>query len=379
MDSSILPKEAVATQSINNKIVENKIVQNQIDCKKIVGGQEFEESQESVLKIYTTVTFKQDSKFKSENLKDDKDSYGKMIKNRCTSEFDIDGNQYGIDIKLYSDDELNIQLEEVATQLKYEAKLSPKKIMLMTQEAQFILTSKQFYDILVSALAISLNTTLAICLNSMDLRVIWTHTVMDSKIFKTFDIALKAVEMKEMDRFDNLMRSLSKKTGEVHTLEDKVSKLLEKVASLENSFKVPGAAIKSGIQSNVINVTVCNDYTRRTFAYETFLFKFFVNKKLPDTILLIHGAFCVAGGNASNCPIICTYGRSTAIGQADNGSSAARSFNFMIIIDSNRETGSREMCIRFDGLPFTVFNPNKNDHYNDFQTSSVVKVEEIQQ
>lgn len=140
---------------------------------------------------------------------------------------------------------------------------------------------------------------------------------------------------------------------------------------------------------NIRNVTVYNDKTERPYDMTTF--KFNVDKKFKETILLITANICVVGVNCGHLVQIWKYGddkvkTTIAYGQTENyhdkGANVPRSIPCMCVIEGHDVTGVQELSLnwRFSHVyPFMKVNPATTQGQSEViqQPTSVVKVEEI--
>ena len=170
--------------------------------------------------------------------------------------------------------------------------------------------------------------------------------------------------------------------------EIKMDELKEKVHKLEAENRLLRLNKEPGSFKSqpLINQTVFVDDARRPYAPNTkHVYSCVVDKKHPNSILLIQANISVMGEqNAQTCQIW-TYGGTTkAYGQSENyscNSEYARPMPGFAVIKGHTTIGPQELSLSFKGnlLPFKMINPNKTDHANFYecQTTSVYTITEL--
>ena len=220
---------------------------------------------------------------------------------------------------------------------------------------------------------------------NINFKVYWQ---INANISREFEFVLTKIEVSDVDRMskilDDFMKIKTNMNEQIQIIQshknEEVNKLTEEIKELKKNL-----AIKDNT-NNLINITIYKDSTRRDYVNGQPVIKFKVNKKRPETTLLVQANLCVHGeGNAETCQFW-KYGGTTSCGQSEcysNNSGYARSVMCSCVITGHATTGEQELKLEWlSGMtPFMLLNPNKADHPNfgECQTCSIVRVEEILQ
>lgn len=306
------------------------------------------------------------------------DPYDSAIKQYCTKLYYINNNCYSAELKFYIDGVVVIELEECVTKIKYRSMLTAKEIHQLTS-SQIPLLPDQFYNILVLGLERKDNNIkLDFMLNSdntVTTKLVWNIPVSSNRLPIEFVLTLKNVELKDIERMDRMMREFKIKSDK---LEETIKNITEKYNEL-----LPKLEIQQ--KSNIVNVSVFEDKARRLF--ENPAMKVEVNKKLPNSTLLVHATLCVHGETHAELCAIWTLGKNKktiAYGQTENymkNDGYGRVLTSVCLFKDHAETGPQELTLTFENgmKPFTLINPNKSDsaNFKEGQTCSIIRVEEL--
>lgn len=140
--------------------------------------------------------------------------------------------------------------------------------------------------------------------------------------------------------------------------------------------------------NNIVWVTVHSDNVRRPYKPGDIAIRLTVDKKKPNSMLLINGVLCVHGhgANAESGQYWKFGEKTTVYGQTEgfsNNSGYGSAVTTMSVITNHTDIGPQELSLSWHQSinPFTIINPNKQDHanYHDNQTQSVITVWEIMQ
>ena len=173
-----------------------------------------------------------------------------------------------------------------------------------------------------------------------------------------------------------LNQEITSENKEIHALKLENQALKREIINLKSSI------------NNIVHVTVHADKVRRPYKPGEIAIKLTVDKKKPDSILLINGVLCVHGHgtNAESGQYWKFGGKTTVYGQTEgfsNNSGYGSAVTTMSVITNHNDIGPQELSLSWHQNinPFTIINPNKQDHANYYenQTQSVITVWEIMQ
>lgn len=205
-----------------------------------------------------------------------KDPYVKTINGEFTlKSFEINNRKYKLTIKTYIDGEIYIYMKEIVTEIKYELRKSAKEIMLLTQEAECVLNTKQFFDILATGFenkpGVKVNSSIDLSLGTINFEVVFIILV-GLDITKTFNIKLSKINQNESERLDAIVRNVCAKSENLDDIQELLSKYDQRIAAIENHLWIEDPSKKSedspqprlddlenSLQQVVSDMSDCND------------------------------------------------------------------------------------------------------------------------
>ena len=305
--------------------------------------------------------------------------FTKTMDKQSVKETTIEFEDYDILCKL-DNNKITIMCEHRVSKNKYIFKKDENDIMELTKKSKIELDSQQFYNLIVDALSDPDDTDNAIDTkiephdNYLIVNIIW-HICENLK--REFYLAFDKVPISDTDRMAKIFSEFLVQKDDIYNDHNLLIKRVNEVES------------KRG--NNLVNVTVYTDNVRKEITTsKDIVIKMTVDKKLYNSILLITGTLCVHGEANAELPQIWTLKgpiRTTVgIGQTENynkNDGYGRPVPCMCVIANHTDVGVQELTLKFNSHSsaqgFKFINPNKLDHhsYGEYQTTSVVKVEEI--
>jgi len=309
----------------------------------------------------------------------------------------IGNEKYAVEVKLYNDDEISIEMEEITSKLRYGATFTAKAILALTKDKfKLELDSKQFYTMLTKAMSNNdKHILLTFALTNDDalpdskvisLKIKWK---ISEFVEKEVDIQLDSLTVSDVVRMSKMMSDLLKYKEELATTSSSLVKCKEELVTTSKQLNDFNAS-----RNNVLNVTVFTDKVRRAYDKTRPIFTLLIDKKQADSILVVTATLCVLGeGNADSCQLweLCPTKvfpncKTSVCGQAEGyvgGATFARNLVCSCVIEDHKHYGQQELTLKWSSeiMPFAFINPNKMDNANfaTHQTCSVIRVEEIMQ
>lgn len=266
-----------------------------------------------------------------------------------------------------------IDLEE---DIKNYSKVNKKHIDFLSDKLDIMTKRIDSTDLLMkqqSSHISAVNTAFLDNIQSIETKNNDINTTVNSLLNK-----IEVMEKKNNDTNAYIMKN-------IQTIENK-NILQEKIMYLTdvNSVLISLISKIEAMKNNLVNITVYKDEERAEF--ENPVFTMTVNKKLPNTTLLVQANICIHGEvKAETCPII-TYGndvKTITFGQSENysnNSGYGRNMTCYAIIKGHVNVGEQVLTMNFNAKPYLIKNPNCVDHsnYAGTPTCSIIKVEEIE-
>lgn len=160
-------------------------------------------------------------------------------------------------------------------------------------------------------------------------------------------------------------------------LEVRIKDLEEEVDSLKKMYSSP-----------IIGVTTFTDSLQKLFDYaaEHIMIEFDVEKKDPNSILVIQGTLALHGENYAETTYEWVYGNTAVLAQAEgfvNNSGYNRAIPTSAVISGHTKTGVQKLSLKWRmknggrGRPCNSINPDGSQHVQLRKSSSVIVVMEI--
>ncbi len=168
---------------------------------------------------------------------------------------------------------------------------------------------------------------------------------------------------------------------QVQDLQRQNSKLVEQLSTV--MFKL------EKLETSLPKVQLFKDSTRRVNLIGRPVFTITqVEKKRPETILIVDVVLCVYGEQHANICGTFSFGANgvvtTTTSQTDgfvNNFGLGKQIILKAVFHGHKQTGPQELSLSFPSglIPFRVLNPNKTDHtqFQDSQTCSIITVTEM--
>lgn len=306
----------------------------------------------------------------------------------------IENEKYVVEVKLFNDDEISIEMEAITSKLRYGSTFTAKAILALTKDKfKLELDSKQFYNMLTKAMSNDNHIVLILTLTNHDampeskvilLKIKWK---ISEFVEKEVDIQLDSLTISDVVRMSKMMSDLLKYREELSATNASLVKYKEELVATTKQLNDLQAS-----RNNILNVTVFTDKVRRAYDKDQPVLKLSIHKKNMESILIVTATLCIHGEtNAGTCQIwtLCNSivplnKQSVVYGQSEgylNNSGYSRNLVCSCVIENHKYSGQQELTLKWSSeiTPFAVINPNKLDHANfgAHQTCSVIRVEEI--
>lgn len=303
-------------------------------------------------------------------------------------------HSWNIHVLLHKDGDVAVVAENDTDKTEYRTLKKPKEILEITKLAGIELTPVPFFNLLVNGVAngsqktgkveSTVSLTAALTKELLKFDIDWSIVAGPGLIIeKTFELELANTNRGEADRIARMIGDLDVKILKLEAMERELAKPAPTVDFAKTRAEQPR-------NSNLLHITVHNDKAARDYEQTTFSFK--VDKKHPDSILVITANLCVLGINSGSEIQIWTYGdveKTVAYGQSENynkdGDGLPRNISGMCVIDGHKKTGPQTLTLswRFSNIvPFYKLNPYEPKDgiaIGNLPPTSVVRVEELLQ